>query len=232
MVQLDNAYEGSACRIESEKNDLLATGTIYHIDDDGIDVIDSGGGKMMILAYNTPVKISIFNSKLGFQLFRCTVFTSTQWSLRVSNIVTLQDFERREFFRVSVRVKANLYSLTVNKTLRNRDNKDDDKEKGKEIDPVDIPLEIMVENVSLNGLLFATSQIFNIDDVFEVELVLFKNILRFKCVVCRLGEPDTRFYRYGCQFFENSQRTDDNLCKDLFQLQRIELKKRRDSAFD
>lgn len=227
MTPIDRAYEGSACRIESEKNDLLATGMIYRIDDEGIDVIDSAGGKMMIIAYKTPVKISIFNSKLGFQLFRCFVFTSTQWSLRVTDISTLQDFERREFFRVSVRVKANLYTLTPGGLLRIRE----EREEGEEAPPEDIPLEIMVENVSLNGLLFASTQIFKMDDVFEVELVLFKNLMRFKCRVCRFGEPDTRLYRYGCQFFENTQRTDDNLCKDLFQLQRIELKKRRDNAY-
>ncbi|MEF9852398.1 MAG: PilZ domain-containing protein [Hydrogenoanaerobacterium sp.] len=231
MTPLDSAYEGSSCRIESEKNELLATGTIYRIDDEGIDVIDSAGGKMMLIAYKTPVKISIFNSKLGFQLFRCTVFTSTQWSLRVSNVETIQDFERREFFRVSVRVKANLYTLTADKKLRVREEKNEEN-KDKEPNPEDIPLEIMVENISLNGLLFATSQIFQMNDVFEVELLLFKNILRFKCRICRMCESDTRLYRYGCQFFENSQRTDDNLCKDLFQLQRIELKKRRDNAFD
>ncbi|MEG1429636.1 MAG: PilZ domain-containing protein [Hydrogenoanaerobacterium sp.] len=231
MTPLDSAYEGSSCRIESEKNELLATGTIYRIDDEGIDVIDSAGGKMMLIAYKTPVKISIFNSKLGFQLFRCTVFTSTQWSLRVSDVETIQDFERREFFRVSVRVKANLYTLTADKKLRVREEKNEEN-KDKEPDPEDIPLEIMVENISLNGLLFATSQIFQMNDVFEVELLLFKNILRFKCRICRMCESDTRLYRYGCQFFENSQRTDDNLCKDLFQLQRIELKKRRDNAFD
>ncbi|MEG1953433.1 MAG: PilZ domain-containing protein [Hydrogenoanaerobacterium sp.] len=231
MTPLDSAYEGSSCRIESEKNELLATGTIYRIDDEGIDVIDSAGGKMMLIAYKTPVKISIFNSKLGFQLFRCTVFTSTQWSLRVSNVETIQDFERREFFRVSVRVKANLYTLTADKKLRVREEKNEEN-KDKEPSPEDIPLEIMVENISLNGLLFATSQIFQMNDVFEVELLLFKNILRFKCRICRMCESDTRLYRYGCQFFENSQRTDDNLCKDLFQLQRIELKKRRDNAFD
>ncbi|MEG2537467.1 MAG: PilZ domain-containing protein [Hydrogenoanaerobacterium sp.] len=231
MTPLDSAYEGSSCRIESEKNELLATGTIYRIDDEGIDVIDSAGGKMMLIAYKTPVKISIFNSKLGFQLFRCTVFTSTQWSLRVSDVETIQDFERREFFRVSVRVKANLYTLTADKKLRVREEKNEEN-KDKEPSPEDIPLEIMVENISLNGLLFATSQIFQMNDVFEVELLLFKNILRFKCRICRMCESDTRLYRYGCQFFENSQRTDDNLCKDLFQLQRIELKKRRDNAFD
>ncbi|MEG0838949.1 MAG: PilZ domain-containing protein [Hydrogenoanaerobacterium sp.] len=231
MTPLDSAYEGSSCRIESEKNELLATGTIYRIDDEGIDVIDSAGGKMMLIAYKTPVKISIFNSKLGFQLFRCTVFTSTQWSLRVSDVETIQDFERREFFRVSVRVKANLYTLTADKKLRVREEKNEEN-KDKEPSPEDIPLEIMVENISLNGLLFATSQIFQMNDVFEVELLLFKNILRFKCRICRICESDTRLYRYGCQFFENSQRTDDNLCKDLFQLQRIELKKRRDNAFD
>ncbi|MEG2852604.1 MAG: hypothetical protein RR879_07095, partial [Hydrogenoanaerobacterium sp.] len=166
MTPLDSAYEGSSCRIESEKNELLATGTIYRIDDEGIDVIDSAGGKMMLIAYKTPVKISIFNSKLGFQLFRCTVFTSTQWSLRVSDVETIQDFERREFFRVSVRVKANLYTLTADKKLRVREEKNEEN-KDKEPSPEDIPLEIMVENISLNGLLFATSQIFQMNDVFE-----------------------------------------------------------------
>lgn len=213
MIPLSTKYEGSVCEIKSEQNDLLVAGIIFRVDAEGMDVVDASGEKMLLIPYGKTVKISIMNNRLGFKMLMGTVYTSTNQILRLVDVESLQNFERRAFFRVNVKMKAFLYPYI--------------EEFNGEIPEGCEPTEIRVENLSLSGLLITTTRMFHLGDAVIIELQIFKDILRLNCRVCRLDVPDGHRNQYGCKYFNITQRQTDKLCGDLFQLQRIELHKRR-----
>lgn len=218
MIPLSEKYEGSICEIKTERNDLLLTGVIGAIDDDGIDVIGADQERLPLVPYQKTVKISVFNTKLGFRMMMGMVYLSTDRFLRLVEIETLKDFERRTFFRVNIKITANLYRIEM---------ETDERGVRKEVRKMDEPLEVEIENVSLSGLLFATQVPFFMGDIAEIEFMIFKTPLSMKCRICRIEEASEDGERYGCQFFDYTERQSDILCRDLFQLQRMEINKRR-----
>lgn len=216
MVPLSEKYEGSMCEIKTERNDLLLTGIIGVIDDDGIDIISADKEHLPLIPYQKAVKISVFNTKLGFRILMGVAYLSTDRFLRVVEVETLKEFERRTFFRVNLKISAMLQRLEGNK-----------QDKSLPEDRVGEPLEVSVENVSLSGLLFSAEVPFMMGDLFEMEFTIFKTPLVMKCRICRIEEVDETNERYGCQFVDYTQRQTDILCRDLFQLQRLEINKRR-----
>lgn len=215
MAILTDEYKNSVCEIKSMRNDLLTTGRIYSITDDNIEFVHPEDDKMPLLPYNTPVKIGVFNSRHGFRMLAGVVFISTDLFLRVSNMKTLQDFERRGFFRTSLSLESNAYPMP---------GKDSDMSQ-EEIRP----FKVLIEDISLSGLQFSSQDPHNMGDELAVEVQIFKKKMMFHCRIMRQAkESDTRHY-YGCSFFDQTERQIDDLCYDLFQLQRMEISKRRNS---
>lgn len=215
MTPLSRDYIGSTCHLKNQQNDLLTTGVIRKIDDEGLDIVGASDEKMLLIPYDTTVKINIFHSTLGLQILMGVVYTSSEHILRLVQIETLGSFERRVFFRVNVRMRARLYPIKdpfLNAV-------------GEENEPA---FEVLIENISLSGLMISTPRIFVMGDKFDIEVQLFKDIMKMRCQVCRFDQPNGLNKRYGCMYLDQSQRQADNLCKDLFQLQRIELKKRKE----
>lgn len=209
MLALEERYKDSICEIKSMQNDLLSTGRIYSIGEDTIELIHPDEDKMPLLPYNTPVKISIFNARLGFKMLAGVVYISTDVFLRVSDVRMLQDFERRGFFRMNVKIPTRVYPIV--------------EDNGEEVQP----MEVTLENISLSGVQISSEKTFALGDRFAMEIQLFKKKMMFHARVCRLAREDGRRQFYGCAFYDHTDRQTDDLCYDLFQLQRLEIRKRR-----
>lgn len=215
MAVLTDEYKNSVCEIKSMRNDLLTTGRIYSINEDEIEFVHPEDDKMPLLPYNTPVKIGVFNSKHGFRMLAGTVFISTDLFLRVSNLKTLQDFERRGFFRTAVKLESRAYPMAVTK-------------EGQETVQEEVrPYQILIEDISLSGLQLSCQETLEMGSALAVEVQIFKKKMMFHCRIMREArESDHRHY-YGCSFFDQTERQIDDLCYDLFQLQRMEIRKHR-----
>lgn len=209
MALLPEDYKNSICEVKNLRNDLLAVGRIYTIGDDDIECASAEDDKMPILPYNTPVKLYIFNNRMGFKILGGTVFISTDAFLRVSDIQTLQDFERRGYFRLNVKNPTNIYLI--------------DKETN-ELDPE--PFSVMLEDVSLSGLRFSSDQYFSMGTKFSVEVHLVKRRMLFSAEIVRQAPSNDGRKHYGCAYFNQTERQIDDLCYDIFQLQRVEMRKR------
>lgn len=217
MAVLTDEYKNSVCEIKSMRNDLLTTGRIYSINEDDIEFVHPEDDKMPLLPYNTPVKIGVFNSRHGFRMLAGTVFISTDLFLRVSNMKTLQDFERRGFFRTSVKLESRAYPMATTK-------------EGKETVQEEVrPYQIIIEDISLSGLQLSCSEELEIGDALAVEVQIFKKKMMFHCRIMRQAKESDAFHYYGCSFFDQTERQIDDLCYDLFQLQRMEIRKRRNA---
>lgn len=212
MAILTDDYKNSVCEIKSVHNDLLTTGRIYSISESNIEFVHPEDDKMPLIPYNTPVKVSVFNAKRGFRMLMGTVFISTDVFLRVADVQSLQDFERRGFFRMRVTIPSRIYLL---ETEGSEDT---------EIQPVNV----MIEDISLSGIQVSLERQLAIGETFSVEVQLFKKKMMFHCRITRVAREgkDNRHF-YGCAFFDQSERQIDDLCYDLFQLQRMEIRKRR-----
>lgn len=217
MAVLTDEYRNSVCEIKSMRNDLLTTGRIYSINEDEIEFVHPEDDKMPLLPYNTPVKIGVFNSRHGFRMLAGTVFISTDLFLRVSNLKTLQDFERRGFFRTSVHLESRAYPMVV------------DKEGEEAVQEEVRPYQIIIEDISLSGLQISCEERKEIGDALAVEVQIFKKKMMFHCRIMRQAKESDHRHYYGCSFFDQTERQIDDLCYDLFQLQRMEIRKRRNA---
>lgn len=220
MPVLTADYEGCVCEIKTMQNDLLATGIVNLIEEDGIEIIGIDGEKLPLLHYNLPVKFTIFNNAAGFLMLAGTVYISSDWLLRIADPEELQNFERRMFFRINVETMARMRPIP-NKEMTNE-----------AIEATIEPIEVKLRDVSLGGFLFESADIYRMGDQFLVEFTLVSVLRKFRCGVKRnAGESVVgfrRFNRYGCTYLEPTTAQQDSLCRDLFYLQRVELKKKRD----
>lgn len=212
MAALDERYKNSICEIKSMRNELLTTGRIYTITDDTVEFVHPEEDKMPLLPYNMAVKIGVFNAKLGFRMLMGAVYISTDVFLRVTNVTTLQDFERRGFFRIPVRMPTRVYPIVEGEEAT---------------EEAAQPIPVTLEDVSLSGVQISTERSFKVRDTFAIEVQLFKKKLMFHCRITRMAREKDGVHYYGCAFFDHTERQMDDLCYDLFQLQRMEMRKRK-----
>lgn len=215
MPAIDEQYKNSICEIKTIQNDLLTTGRIYSVTEDTIEFIHPEDDKMPLLPYNMPVKISVFNARMGFRMLMGTVYISTDIFLRVAGIKSVQDFERRGFFRLPVRMPTHMYPIVEQQAP------------GEE---PPMPVSVQLEDISLSGVQISTPIHMNKGETFSLEVQLFKKKMMFHCRVNRLAREENGRRYYGCSFFDHTERQMDDLCYDLFQLQRMEMRKRKVKA--
>lgn len=222
MVVLSDAYKNSVCEIKSVHNDLLTTGRIYSINGDNVEFVHPEDDKMPLIPYNTTVKIGVFNAKQGFCMLMGTVFISTDIFLRVTNIQTLQEFERRGFFRMRVNLPSKIYVLNQEASKEGKQALSQEEQ-----DEAMRPIMVNIEDISLSGIQVSLDQMLEIGTPFSVEVQIFKKKMMFHAKIKRMAREHNGRWFYGCAFFEQTERQIDDLCYDLFQLQRMEIKKRR-----
>ena len=101
MDYISSDYKGSLCQIKTIGNVPLVSGVLSEIDQNII-TITSNSGNLVPLPFEKTVKISLFNKSLGFRVLVGSVYLSTTQLLKLSDIETLSDYERRDFFRVDI----------------------------------------------------------------------------------------------------------------------------------
>lgn len=216
MQALPKDYEMSVCEIKTLDNDLLVAGFISKINDDYIQVSSYKDERLPILKFDLPVKVSIHNARKGFRIVAGQVYVSADQVLRIVNVHNLQDFERRAFFRVQVKMPAKVTPLP------------DEFEGGTDQPPLDIP--VVVENLSLSGLLFYPEDPkmeFSMGDRYVAELPLPSGTLNFNVKICRFEKIGHKPTKYGCEFFGYTQKQSDRLCSYIFEIERDILKSRK-----
>lgn len=216
MQPLSKDYEGSVLEIKTMDNDLLATGRIAVLTEEYLQVGTYQGEKLPILRLNLPVKISVHNAKLGFRVLAGVVFLSTDGLLKITDVDNLQDFERRSFFRVPIK---DMSAVLI------REPKDDT-----EAVTAAEEIPIWLDNVSLSGLLFTpkdTKREFLVGERFMVELSLPKNKIAMNVRICRSEQHGLKPRKYGCEFFDYTQKQSDKLCNFIFETEREIMRKKK-----
>lgn len=210
MLPIPEDYLRSPCEVKAMDNKPILTGYLGWVGEDGIQIANKSD-PLPVVHCNTTVKISVFNSDLGFRVLVGKVYLSSPEFIRISDVQTETDYEKRNFFRIKVDIKAEI-------TL-------EDNEEEKKNPKEETAFPVSVRDLSLSGLFFTSPRKLKIDDRLSVRLQLGDACAILKCKVVRKLAVDRAYEDgYGCEFLNNSGSTGDLLCKFLFDCQREQIR--------
>lgn len=217
------SYVSSACEIKTINNELFATGYISEVNEDQVTIRDRYG-QLPISEYGRIVKVCVYNYQLGFRVLVGKVYTSTNDFIQVVEVIPLIEYERRNFFRVSVNIPG---------TVRRRAS--DAEEEEQELFPgiipptVDVtPHQVVIRDISLGGVLVETREDFGEGEKLRVSFKMRQTDAHFKCVSRRKITPEGEsILRIGCEFEALNNALSSELCAFIFQKQREQIDKRK-----
>ena len=231
MLALPQEYIGATCEVKSMENDLLCMGRIIKIDSEALEIAGRDGDRLPLLQYRLSVKLFIYHGKMGTRILVGTVYLSTENFLRAEEVRPLQNFERRGAFRVNTSVKGHLSLL-----LGDEEQTAFDAALGRATPEeaermlARATFDVRVMDVSLAGARLQSDLPLAIGTRYILEFQLLNTDMSLCMRVQRNIRMANSEIQYGCTFFDVSERQVDTLCKELFQLQRLEKNRRMNSA--
>lgn len=230
MLALPREYVGSTVEIKSLTNDLLAIGHIIEIDHEALEIAANDDERMPLLQYRLPAKILVHSSKHGDQVLVGITYLSTENFARLEEVKTLQDFERRGAFRVNTGAQGKLFPLMSDAEQAAFD----DKVAASTAEEAEALLagictEVRILDISLTGVRLQSPIPLQERARYYIEFALLGKTMGFCLEVQRVIQTPEGPPQYGCRFFDFSDRQIDTLCRELFQLQRIEKNRRRNT---
>ena len=205
-------YKASLCEVRSKSNDTLAIGVLGEIGEDYVNIVAKNGDYLTLLNTNTPVKINVHNTKLGFTVLIGSVLTSTENELKVVDVVRVVDHERRNHFRVEVELPAKVSN-----------SESFDSESG----TTDVHV-VFIRDLSLSGTRIETNQLLENGKKMWIRFNMDGTILMAKLyIVRRMTDKDKNTYQYGCELVYDNPTDNDRLCAYLFRKQRENARKSR-----
>lgn len=212
----------SICEVRDMENELLMTGRIYKVlevdsnAEEGrlaVEITALERNSLPYAAYDLPVKINLFGSDGGHHTVGGHVYIANEVFWRINKVSKLSDFEKRDFFRIRV--------AATGKACSQRD-------MNPEEEPVPVPIKIL--DISLSGILFRTKRSFQINDrlyIFDIRLCNDAPEFSTFCTVRRIENGPEDEVLYGCSFEDLSEKEEDSLFSTIFNLHRLEIRKRK-----
>jgi len=209
MLAISESYINSLCELKTLENRVLCAGYINEINDEGVEIKFRDDTKILIPA-NTLIKVSVYNEKLGFKVLIGKVYIGTDDFVRLVDVVSIIDFEKREFFRINIFENVTLYKHSI---------------ESEEIEMTTQPsITVLINNISLCGVCFNSVEKFDIGENVYILLDLPKSPTIFCCVIQR-SFYDDGVYGYGCEFTDYKQQQVDELYKFIY-IKQVEFLKR------
>ncbi len=205
-------FEGAVCEIRNSKNKLISIGAISRITEDFFEILSYNNDLLPILSINTPLKISTRRGKY-FIVVQGNVYTSSESRMTLSEIESLQEVERRNFFRVNTN---NI--LTQLMYVNDTDKKPDQSKE---------PIPVYLENISLSGLLFSpvnNDVQFAYKQKLIINVPIYRQVLPINIIIERIEIIAEQNTKYGCSFSFKDDKQTDLLCSYIFTKEREMLK--------
>lgn len=191
------------------ENAPLLSGYIKEINDEGL-VISGKANDLPIIHCNTTVKVDVFNSILGFRVLVGAVFVSAKELLKIVDLQSAADYEKRQFFRVKIQLGTDAYKV-------GEETEDEQKEQR---------FPIKIHDISLSGAAFTTDRKMSlqIGDRICISLMLYGKKTALLAKIVRLIKKDAGGDGgFGCEFLDNTGRQFDLLSRYLFDCQREQI---------
>lgn len=185
-LTLGEGYHNSLSEIVTIHNDLIDYARIRSIGPDGLDLMpcrpDQG---LPDLYYGTPIKVNVYNFRLGYRVLSGIVARSSQDSLKISDVKVLVATDRRQFLRIKTNATGEVYLI--------------DDTTGKKADH---PVRVHIEDISLGGIQFSTPVTYKLGSDVFIKMRIFEFYLELQCNIQRAikGTGMNLSYYYGCQY--------------------------------
>jgi len=211
---IDTGYVNSVCRVRTTDNTVISTGRIIEIDDKYV-VLRNIPELRYVIPYNKRVKLTILNDKLGYKTVIATVYASTTKILKLYDIKEVDDFERREYYRINVSLKGVVLPLNSAGQAQ--------KENGNR------KIEVRIENISLSGVLFTGPCPLDINDMLSIDIHTPHGTLNFEAVVRRVVKSQNikEDPHFGCEFMPYPDKVEDALWKYMMQKELEDIRRAR-----
>jgi hypothetical protein len=212
MLPVSENYIGPLCEVKAMDNKLILTGYLGKIGQEEIQIFGKSD-PLPIIHCNTTVKVSIYNTALGFRILVGKVYLSTPNLIRISDISTEVEYEKRNFFRVKVEIKTEAF-------------REDNEGHPIRSEP---PTPVIIKDLSLSGLFLTTPRKLEVGDHLSVRLNLYNTPMYFRCkVVRKIASKFAPEDGYGCEFLDSTGHSTDLLCKYLFECQREQIRRMKE----
>ncbi len=227
MLAIPQEYLDATCEVKSMENETLTVARIIKIDFDALELAAPAGTRMPLLQYRMPVKLFAHSRKLEMRILVGAIYLSTENFLRAEEVRPLQNFERRGAFRVNTNVNAHLSPVLTEEEQAKLDLrlKDASPQEAIQISQ-EGRMDVCVMDISLTGLRLQSGTPLTVGSHFFVDFKLLDSIINLCLRVQRIVTAPNGDTHYGCIFFDFTEKQMDVLCKELFQLQRFEKKRR------
>ena len=201
---LEEGYLNSLSEIVTMHNSLIDYARIQSIGNDALEFKPRRSGQELpALYFGTPVKINVYNLRMGFKVLSGIVSRSEKELLKISGLEVLVVWERRQFLRIRTDATGEAYLLN------------DDLSKAEDV------ICVHIEDIGLDGLQFSTPVKYAFQNNILVSLCFFEFSLTLRCNIRRIikGSGEGFSYYYGCQYVGLSQEEEEILHRVLLRLQ-------------
>lgn len=210
MARLDNTYLDAICELKTFDNRILATTKISDINFDYLEV------KFLPREYaaldpNTVIKLAITNVHSGYKILVGKVYVGTNELLKLVEVVTLEEFEKRNYYRVGISQATEMfkeyYADSDSPTLQ-RDYYD-----------------IRIADLSLSGLRVISKCNLMLSTEYKVCLDFVRQTLAAPVRVKRVRKYTDDMFEYGCEFDGMRESHTEMLYKYIHKQQMERIKK-------
>ena len=204
MPILVEGYQEASCLVKTKKNDLLLMGKLSTIRESYIDLTGTRNN-LPEIPYQTPVKIEVYQSQLGFKVLEGSVYLSSPLLLRIIQLKEAAASEQREYFRINVNRPGYVYDSQMKET------------------------KVELIDISLGGLMFQSEEEFEEDQEITIRTSFLDTASVLHCVVLRcvqlLGEKagESSSMGYGCEFTELNAQQEDQIYRYMLKKQNDQL---------
>ena len=206
--------DGCVCEVKAVNNNLIATGTVRILpEEEHLLEIQDSGGHLPSLGLDTKVKL-VIHLPQRLQVLAARVYISTEKFLRVRDLESYAEYEKRRFFRLAID-----HSATLMPPSGMRD------KAGNRL-PYRIP--VRVKDLSLCGLLFETEREFSVGDEMRLTMTMVNNEMEVLNIAIRRELPGTNGQNaYGCEILRLSSLGEQHLSAYMLEQQQIQIRKSR-----
>lgn len=206
-LPIPGEYLSSVCEVKSMTNELVATGAVTEITPEYIQITDRANS-MVSLRFGTKVKISIFNSRLGFRVVEGKIYVSNHEFMRIVELTSLLEQEQRASFRVRTTIRGKVFQPGEPMVTGGG-------------------ISILIEDLSLGGALLRSSESFSRGERLTLQFTLEHLVLQLAGDIRRVKPQENGATEYGFAFDEIPEAQQDALCAYLFRRQREQLNNQR-----
>lgn len=203
MLPVPEQYLNSRCEMRSMDGRLILLGCVSAITEEGLKICGKGD-RLPLIHCNTAVRVNLFNSESGFRAMVGKVYLSTEEFIRVVELQSAADYEKRNFFRVKTELTCSVLP---------------------DGEPEENAFFVTVEDMSLGGLFFRCGQNLEKGRKLTVRLTLSGAGLTLACRIIRIKDGSSPQRGYGCAFLETAGKQFDLICKYLFDCQREQIRR-------